>query len=114
MSQPQTLFDGVAGTNAAPANGVPGRGALDDRRSRARVAATADVDTRVEWAGDVGDHRPSMLVDLETGRPMEIDTLVTAVVAMSDLVGIDTPTVDLVLALVAQRAPIAGCHDGAA
>jgi 2-dehydropantoate 2-reductase len=51
-----------------------------------------------------------MLQDLELGRPMEIDALVTAVAEMGDLVGVDTPFIDTVLALVIQRARMAGCY----
>lgn len=69
-----------------------------------------DVDTRIGWAADVGAHRTSMLQDLELGRPMEIDALVTAVAEMGDLAGVDTPTIDMVLALVIQRAREAGCY----
>ncbi len=69
-----------------------------------------DVDTRIGWAADVGAHKTSMLQDLELGRPMEIDALVTAVAEMGDLAGIDTPTIDMVLALVIQRAREAGCY----
>lgn len=71
-----------------------------------------DVDTRIQWAADVGEHRTSMLQDLELGRPMEIDALVTAVAEMGDLVGVDTPFIDAVLALVIQRARVAGCYPG--
>lgn len=71
-----------------------------------------DVDTRIGWAADVGAHRTSMLQDLDLGRPMEIDALVTAVAEMGDLAGVDTPTIDMILALVIQRARKAGCYPG--
>ena len=69
-----------------------------------------DVDTRIGWAGDVGAHRTSMLQDLENGKPMEIDALVTAVRELGRTVGVATPTLDMVLALVQQRAREAGCY----
>jgi 2-dehydropantoate 2-reductase len=69
-----------------------------------------DIETRIGWAADIGEHRTSMLQDLELGRPMEIDALVTAVAEMGDLVGVDTPFIDTVLALVIQRARMAGCY----
>ena len=50
-----------------------------------------------------------MLQDLERGRPMEIDALLGVVTEMGDLVGIDTPMLDAILALVIQRARVAGC-----
>ncbi len=53
-----------------------------------------------------------MLQDLERGRPMEIDALVTAVQELGRLVGVATPYLDAVLALVKQRARVAGCYAG--
>ena len=53
-----------------------------------------------------------MLQDLERGRPMEIDPLVTVVQEMGRLTKIPTPALDTVLALVAQRGTIAGLYDG--
>lgn len=69
-----------------------------------------DVDARIAGAAEVGKHKPSTLVDLEGGRPMEIDPLLGAVVEMGRLVGIETPVCDVVLALVRQRARVAGCY----
>jgi 2-dehydropantoate 2-reductase len=45
-----------------------------------------------------------MLQDLELGRPLEIDALVTAVQELGKVTNVRTPTIDLVLALVRQRA----------
>jgi 2-dehydropantoate 2-reductase len=74
------------------------------------VDLPVDVDTRIGWARDVGEHKTSMLQDLEQGRPMEIDALTGVVAEMGDLVGIETPTIDAVLALVRHRARLAGCY----
>jgi 2-dehydropantoate 2-reductase len=62
------------------------------------------IEQRIAGAAGVGPHRTSMLQDLEAGRPMEIDALVTAVVEMADLVQIQVPTIRTVLALLKQRA----------
>ena len=70
------------------------------------VKFLVDVDTRIGWAEDVGAHKTSMLQDLEKGRPMEIDALVSAVSEMGKLVGVSTPTIDVVLGLVKLRAQI--------
>ena len=75
------------------------------------VRFSVDVDRRIEGARAVGAHRTSMLQDLERGRPMEIDALVSAVQEMGRLVDVPTPTVDVVLALVRQRARVAGLYD---
>jgi 2-dehydropantoate 2-reductase len=77
------------------------------------VSFRVDVERRIEGARKVGAHKTSMLQDLERGRPMEIDPLVTVVQEMGRLTGIPTPALDSVLALVAQRAKIAGLYDGA-
>ena len=69
-----------------------------------------DVDRRIDGAAAVGAHKTSMLQDLERGRPMEIDAMVTAVQEMGQLVGVATPTIDTVLALIRQRAQQAGCY----
>jgi 2-dehydropantoate 2-reductase len=69
-----------------------------------------DVDKRIAGAAAVGAHKTSMLQDLERNRPMEIDALVSAVQEMGRLVGVPTPTVDVVLALIRQRAKVAGLY----
>ena len=71
------------------------------------------IDRRIEGAAAVGAHRTSMLQDLERGRAMEIDALVTSVQELGRLVGVATPAIDTVLALVRQRAEVAGLYPGA-
>lgn len=77
---------------------------------RLGVRFKVDVDRRIDGAAAVGPHRTSMLQDLDKGRPMEIDALVGAVQEMGRLVELPTPTIDVVLALVRQRARTAGCY----
>ena len=74
------------------------------------VKFRVDVERRIEGARKVGAHKTSMLQDLERGRPMEIDPLVSVVQEMGRLTQIPTPALDAVLALVAQRAKIAGLY----
>ena len=71
------------------------------------------IERRMEGAVAVGAHRTSMLQDLEKGRAMEIDALVTSVQELGRLVGVATPAIDIVLALVRQRAQVAGLYPGA-
>jgi len=68
------------------------------------------VDRRIKGAGDVGEHKTSMLQDLERGRPMEIDALVSAVQELGRLTDKPTPTIDAVLALVRRLAVERGCY----
>lgn len=74
------------------------------------VRFSVGLEQRIAGAAAVGPHRTSMLQDLEKGRPMEIDALVTAVREMGDLAGVRTPTIDTVLALIQQRAREAGSY----
>jgi len=71
---------------------------------RLGISFRVDVERRIEGARKVGAHKTSMLQDLERGRAMEIDPLVTVVQEMGRLAEIPTPTIDVVLALVQQRA----------
>jgi 2-dehydropantoate 2-reductase len=61
-----------------------------------------DIERRINGAARVGAHRTSMLQDLESGRPLEIDALLTAVQEMGRLVSVKTPYIDMVLGLVQQ------------
>ncbi|MEP6320953.1 MAG: 2-dehydropantoate 2-reductase [Paracoccaceae bacterium] len=67
-----------------------------------------DVERRIDGGAAVGAHRTSMLQDLEAGRPMEIDALVGSVAELARLTDTPSPTIDMVLALVRQRARVAG------
>ena len=62
-----------------------------------------DVDKRMDGAIAVGAHRTSMLQDLELGRPLETGALVGAVQELAALMGVPTPTIDLVGTLLDQR-----------
>mgnify|MGYP001472395076 CR=1 FL=1 len=68
------------------------------------------IEKRIAGAAAVGDHKTSMLQDLELGRAMEIDSIVSAVQELGELVKVKTPTIDIVLNLLKQRAKIAGCY----
>jgi len=50
------------------------------------------IEQRLAGAEAVGDHRTSMLQDLERGRRLEIDVLLGAVVELGDLVGVELPS----------------------
>jgi len=73
---------------------------------RLGVRFPIDIDRRIAAAEAVGAHKTSMLQDFERHRPMEIEPLLGSVVELGRLVGVDTPTIDVVLALVRQRASL--------
>jgi 2-dehydropantoate 2-reductase len=66
-----------------------------------------DVERRIDGAGALGPHKMSMLQDLERGRSMEVEPLVGVVQELGLYTGIPTPTTDVVLALIRQRAQYA-------
>ena len=74
------------------------------------VRFAIDVEKRIDGAAEVGEHKTSMLQDLERGRPMEIDALLGAVVELGGLVERAMPLCQSVLALVRERARRAGCY----
>ncbi|WP_341704198.1 2-dehydropantoate 2-reductase [Ferrovibrio sp.] len=67
---------------------------------------------RIGAARKVGPHKTSMLQDLESGRPMEIDALIGVIAELARRLDIPTPTIDTVLALVKARARSAGTYNG--
>ena len=49
------------------------------------------IDQRMAGAEKVGEHKTSMLQDLEAGRPMELEALVGAVVELGERLGLPMP-----------------------
>jgi len=83
----------------------------------AAVARSVDVelplsiDKRLAGAAAVGEHKTSMLHDLEAGKPLELDALTGAVVEIADWKGVDVPGLRVVYA-VAKMVEAAGLEDG--
>ncbi len=73
-----------------------------------RPGMTAEA--RIDLGGSLIDFKTSTLQDYEKGRPVELDAIVNAVREMGDIAGIDTPTIDIVYALAAQKAALAGLY----
>jgi 2-dehydropantoate 2-reductase len=59
-----------------------------------------DVDQRIEGAAAVGEHKTSMLQDVERGRRTEVDAIVGAVAELGRIVGVATPQIDSLYAQV--------------
>lgn len=74
------------------------------------VRLRVDLDRRLDGAVAVGAHKMSMLQDLEAGRSLEIEPLVGVVQELGRLTKVPTPTIDVVLALIRQRAITAGLN----
>ncbi|MEO7208999.1 MAG: 2-dehydropantoate 2-reductase [Steroidobacteraceae bacterium] len=68
------------------------------------------MDRRLAGAALATDHKMSMLQDLERGRSLEIDALVSVVQELGRLTSVRTPLIDAVLALIKERARGAGLY----
>jgi 2-dehydropantoate 2-reductase len=68
------------------------------------VQFKVSLDKRIAGAQAVGQHKTSMLQDVEQGRPLELQALVAAVMELGRITGTPTPTIDAVYALTSLLA----------
>jgi 2-dehydropantoate 2-reductase len=68
--------------------------------SRLGSPPKVSVERRFEGAARVGDHKTSMLMDFEAGKPLETDALLKAPVELARLAGVPAPGLEMVDALV--------------
>ena len=61
------------------------------------------IDQRIEGAAKVGAHKTSMLQDYEKGKELELDSLVVSIKEIGNLLGIKTPTIDMILYEVEKK-----------
>ncbi len=79
---------------------------LDMMRETAEIASRLgsppklSVQRRFEGAAKVGDHKTSMLMDYEAGKPLESDVLLRAPVELARLTGVPAPSLETVCALI--------------
>jgi 2-dehydropantoate 2-reductase len=64
------------------------------------ITFRVSIEKRIAGAERVGEHKTSMLQDVETGREPEIDALVGSVLEIARLQNIATPHLDTIYALV--------------
>ena len=67
------------------------------------ITFQVSMERRLRGAERVGDHRTSMLQDLEAGRRLEIDAILGSIVELGDLTGVDIPNLRGLLALTMLR-----------
>ena len=72
--------------------------------NRLGITFRVGIDKRIAGAEKVGEHKTSMLQDVEAGRPIEIEALVGAVVELGRLTDTPTPHIDAVYVLVSLLA----------
>jgi 2-dehydropantoate 2-reductase len=75
------------------------------------IAQSAEA--RMNVTRQLGSFKTSMLVDIEAGRPPEIDGLIGAVHEIGQHVGVPTPNIDALLGLVRLMARTRGLTTGA-
>lgn len=56
------------------------------------------IDKRIAGAEAVGEHKTSMLQDVEAGRALEIDALVGSIVELGAITGVRTPMIEAIYA----------------
>ena len=71
--------------------------------SRLGSPPKVSVERRFEGAAKVGDHKTSMLLDYEAGKPLETDVLLKAPIELARLTGAPAPSLETVHALVDLR-----------
>lgn len=104
-SAPQTVYAEPAAIQAS----------LAAMREAAAIAQALGANPTTNHEGRVKSqssmaHKPSILQDLEAGRPMEIDGMFDAPLALARMAGVATPTLDLLVALCKVRAESAGLY----
>jgi 2-dehydropantoate 2-reductase len=68
---------------------------------RLGISFPVSLDRRLEAGLAVGDHRTSMLQDIQAGKRLELDCMTGAVIELADRVGVQVPHVRTVHACAA-------------
>jgi 2-dehydropantoate 2-reductase len=80
---------------------------VDAVATRLGIAIPVSIEQRIRGAARVGAHKTSMLQDLESGRPLEIDAITGSVVELGGRLGVPVPHLETIYAsvkvLAAQR-----------
>ncbi|MBA2526291.1 MAG: 2-dehydropantoate 2-reductase [Pyrinomonadaceae bacterium] len=63
----------------------------DKVAKRLGIDVAISIEQRLVGAEKVGPHKTSMLQDVEAGRPLELESIVGAVVELADKLGVPTP-----------------------
>lgn len=80
--------------------------------AEATLGSPLDIDMAARIASAKGmQHKPSILQDMELGRPVEVDALFRVPLELARLLGVPTPTLDLVVDLASQAARARGLLD---
>ncbi len=73
---------------------------VDAVAGRLGIEIHVSIDQRIRGAARVGDHKTSMLQDLEARRPLEIDAITGSVVELAGRLGVPVPHLETIYASV--------------
>ena len=109
------VLTGSAPKGIYPVEPAAEQAALRMMQEAAAIAQAHGADPTTDHAKRIGgqrsmDHKPSILQDLELGRPMEIDGMFDAPLVLAHLAGVPAPTLELLVALCKLRARSAGLY----
>ena len=92
--------------------GFIGRVMLEAREIGARIGIPIDQqpEDRHQVTRKLGAFKTSMLQDVEAGKPVELDALVTVVKELGELTGVATPFTDALLGLARLHARMRGLY----
>ena len=84
---------------------------------RLGVEFPISLERRLQGAFEVGEHKPSMLMDREAGKPLEYECMTGAVVELAHLLDVPVPRIEAMHACVglmdAMRSAMAPNPSGA-
>jgi 2-dehydropantoate 2-reductase len=75
---------------------------------RMGLQLSVSIEQRMAGAAKVGEHKTSMLQDLEAGRPLELEAVVGAVLELGERLNVAMPATRAVYACTKLRAALAG------
>ena len=105
-SRSRTLSETWIGSAHSPAN-TPRCAAIG---SAIGCPIAQSGEDRVAIAAKLGAFKTSMLQDVEAGKPVELDSLVTVVREIGERVGLATPIIDALLGLARLQARVRGLY----
>ena len=75
------------------------------------IELPVSIEKRMQGAAAVGEHKTSMLQDLEAGKPLEIDALLGAVIELADLKEVEVPSLRVLYGLTKMAEAVARRSD---
>ena len=78
---------------------------------RLSIRFAVSIEDRINGAGKIIGHKPSTRQDIEMGRPLEIDPLVTVLIELAQHLNIETPNLTSISSLLKLQARTLGLYN---